>query len=240
MKNPFVDFCAVPCKRREIPLQRIVQARRETMDRMVQGYLQLMDQEVKDLVWLVEQSRVVRAYNTACQSIRDLQYDQDDIEEFCTELHSGHKISYGVSGPSGIFLSALVNQSQEEQVVLRLAEYDRKLHFLGYRLPEGKTLVLQGDAGNFLGVDLSGGRLVAEGSTGNWCGAGMMKGQIMVAQNAGEKTGEWMRDGEIRVDGRIQSLGKNLLGGRIYQRGKLVYPEKPAAEGWEGTDGAAG
>ncbi len=226
MKNPFEDFGSLSVERKELPLERIVRAREEVMERMVHGYLKLVEEEVKDLVWLVEHSRVVKAYSAAVKSIRELHYDSDDIEEFCAELDSSNRIPYMISGPAGIYLSALVNHAQEDRIVLPLKDYQRAFHFVGYRLPDGKTLILQGDVGDFVGAGLSGGRLVVEGSVGNWCGAGMLKGEIQVMENSGQNTGEWMRGGEIHVEGRIRSVGKTLFGGRIFQRGKLVMPQE--------------
>jgi hypothetical protein len=230
MRNPFLDFQSVPFQKKEIPLDRIVRAKEEVMEEMVSGYLRLVEEEVKDLVWLVEHSRVVKAYSAAVKSIRDLKYDSDDVEEFCAELDSSNKIPYMISGPAGIYLSALVNHAHEQRIVLRLRDYQRTFHFLGYRLPEGKNLVLQGEVGDFIGAGLSGGDLIVEGSTGNWCGAGMMKGKILVTEHAGQNTGEWMRGGEIHVDGRIRSVGKTLFGGKIYQRGKLLVPQDLSGE----------
>lgn len=225
MKNPFLDFSTVPYQKKEIPLNRIVQAKKQVMDRIIEGYLQLVEEEVKDLVWLVEQSRVARAYSAAVKSIRDLQFDQEDIEEFCEEMDGSSRIPYMISGPAGIYVSALINHCQEERIVLKPKDHQRMFHFFGYRLPEGKTLVLQGDVGDFIGAGLSGGRLVVEGSTGNWCGAGMTKGEIFVTGYTGQNTGGWMRGGEIRVDGRIRSIGENRYGGRIYEAGKLIIPK---------------
>ncbi|MGQ9654238.1 MAG: hypothetical protein ACUVXD_09265 [Thermodesulfobacteriota bacterium] len=230
MRNPFSDFRVVPYQKKELPLERIVRAKEDVMEKIVTGYLRLVEDEVKDLVWLVEHSRVVKAYSAAVKSIRDLQYDTDDIEEFCAELDSSNRIPYMISGPAGIYISALVNHAQEDRIVIRLRDYQRTFHFLGYRLPEGKVLILQGDVGDFIGAGLSGGRLVVEGSAGSWCGAGMMKGEILVTEHAGQSTGEWMRGGEIHVDGRIRSVGNTLFGGKIYQRGKLLAPQDLSGE----------
>ena len=117
MKNPFLDFQSVSFQKKEIPLERIVRSREDVMGQIVLGYLRLVEDEVKDLVWLVEHSRVVKAYNAAVKSIR-LQYDSDDMEEFCTDLDSSNKIPYLISGPAGIYLSALVNHASEERMVL--------------------------------------------------------------------------------------------------------------------------
>ncbi len=224
MINPFEDFKEYPYKKKEIPLDRIVKAKEKVMDQIVDGYLKLVDAEVKDLVWLVEHSRVVKAYSSALRTIRELEYDVDDIEELCLELDKGGRIPYLISGPAGIYLSALCNNAKEEKIHLRLFELKRTFHFLGYRLPEGKTLTLEGEVGDFIGAGLSGGKLVIEGSTGNWAGAGMMKGELHINEHTGQNTGEWMRGGEIHVDGRIRGVGKTVFGGRIYQRGKLILP----------------
>ena len=148
------------------------------------------------------------------------------MEELCAALDSSEEIPYVISGPAGIYISALVNHSQEDRIVLHLKDYQRTFHFLGYRLPEGKTLVLQGTVGEFVGADLAGGRLVVEGPTGSWCGAGMVKGEILVTEDAGQSTGDWMRGGEIRVEGEIGSVGKTLFRGQIYKQGKLIVPEE--------------
>ena len=233
MKNPFFDFRSVPSLKREIPLDRIVRAREETLDRLVEGYLQLVEDEVRDLVWLAEESKVEKAYNTAARRVDGLQYDADDIDEFCALLDSSSKIPYLISGPAGIYISALVNRAGDDRIVLCPKDYERTFHFLGYKLPEGKTLVLQGDVGDFTGSGLFGGCLIVEGSVGNWCGAGMMKGEIRIAKDAGQNTGEWMRGGEIHVGGTIQSVGTKfygntgyrvLFGGKIYEQEKLLVP----------------
>jgi hypothetical protein len=226
MKNPFLDFQSVPFKEKEIPLGRIVQGREKIMDRILHGYISLAEKEIKDLVWLAERSRVVKVYSAAVKSISELEYNPEDVEELCAALDSSNEIPYVISGPAGIYISALVNHSQEDRIVLHLKDYQRTFHFLGYRLPEGKTLVLQGTVGEFVGADLAGGRLVVEGPTGSWCGAGMMKGEILVTENAGQNTGDWMRGGEIRVEGEIGSVGKTRFGGRIYRQGKLIVPEE--------------
>ncbi len=240
MNNPFQDFRSVPYQKREIPLDRIVRAKEETLELLVQGYLQLVEEEVRDLVWLVEESKVEKAYNAAIKRIDGSQYDADDIDEFCALLDSSNKLPYLISGPAGIYISALVNRAQEDHIVLSPKDYERSFHFLGYKLPEGKTLVLQGDVGDFTGSGLFGGSLIVEGSAGNWCGAGMMKGEIRVTHNTGQNTGEWMRGGEIHVDGTIQSVGTKfygntgyrvLFGGKIYQKGKLLVPRALVKEG---------
>ena len=224
MKNPFGDFQAVPFQKKGIPLKRIMKANQEVMAQLLSGYLQIVEAEAQDFVWLVKQSRVLKTYNAAVEQIQGLHYDQDDIEEFCSELDSSTKIPYMIEGPSGIYISALINQLGRDQIELSLQDIQKNFHLLGYRLPAGKTLVIQGDVGDFIGASLSGGHVVVEGSVGNWCGAGMLHGEILISGSAGWKTGEWMKAGEIHAQGYIQGIGQNLFGGKITERGKMIFP----------------
>ena len=226
MKNPFSDFRPENYQIKESPVQRIVEEKQDVFNHIIKGYLDLVENEIKDLAWVVEHSRVVKAYGAAVEGLRGLQYDQAYIEEFCAELDGSNSIPYMIPGPAGLYVSALVNCSQESHISLRLGDYQRPFHFLGYGLPEGKTLTLQGDGGDFIGAGLNGGRLVVQGSAGNWCGAGMMGGEIRVDRHTGRNTGEWMQGGEIRVDGQIHGIGKMLCGGCIFKQGRLIAPQE--------------
>ena len=224
MKNPFTDFCAVSYQKKDIPLERILRAKVNVMDRILEGYNRLVEEEARNLIWVVEQIRVVKTYSSAVKSIMNLELEQEDIEEFCLELEQSNKFTYMISGPAGVYISAMVNYCQSNRIMLNLTDYKRVFHFLGYKLPEGKTLVLQGRMGDYIGAALDGGCLTVKGSTGNWCGAGMVKGEILVTDYTGEKTGEWMLGGEIHVSGGVKSKGLNLYGGKIIEQGKMIFP----------------
>ncbi|MGD8228698.1 MAG: hypothetical protein PVH82_14885 [Desulfobacteraceae bacterium] len=222
MKNPFLDFHPNSYREQEDPVERIAQAKQDIMGWIVEAYLGLVRGEIKNLAWPVEHNRVLKVYGDAVSHLRGLQYDRYDIEAFCAELDSSDDLPYMIPGPAGLYISALVNHSYENRIRLRLQDYQRTFHFLGYALPKRKTLILQGDAGDFCGAGLQGGRLVVEGAVANWCGAGMLEGEIRVSKDAGRSTGEWMHGGEIRVGGTIQSVGQLRHGGRVLQDGKLI------------------
>jgi hypothetical protein len=225
MINPFVEFRPVNYQIKENPLERIARVNQEISNAILDGYRRLAEVEIKDLGWVVEHSRVVKAYGAAVERLRDLKFDQEDIEEFCAALSRSDGMPYMIAGPAGLYVSALVNHCQENRIQLSIGKSQRTFHFLGYGLVEGKTLMIQGDAGDFAGTALSGGHLVVQGSVGNWCGAGMMNGEIRVKEHSGRKTGEWMQGGQLHVDGQIKSVGKNRFGGRIYQQDRLISPE---------------
>lgn len=221
MINPFEDFKDFQTEARALPLDRLAPAHDEAMAALTSGYTKLVEQEVKSLVWFVEHNRVIEAYTVACEVIRGLDYDGQHIEEFCYQLESGTAMPYLISGPAGIYISALCNHVPEDDMVLRLRHMQRQMHFLGYRLPHGKTLRIEGDTGNFTGAALNGGQLIVAGSSGDWAGAGMTEGKITIVKNCGRNTGEWMQGGEIWVGGRIHGLGRSVSG-RIYQAGDPV------------------
>jgi hypothetical protein len=224
VKNPFTDFCAVSYQKKDIPLERILRAKVNVMDRILDGYNRLVEEEAKDLVWVVEKNRLAKTYHSAVKSIMKLEIEQEDIEEFCAELEHSNKFAYAISGPAGVYISAMVNYCQSERIILNLMDYKKAFHFLGYKLPEGKTLLLQDRMGDYIGAALDGGCLTVEGSTGNWCGAGMVKGEILVTDSTGDRTGEWMQGGEIHVSGQVKSKGMHLYGGKIIVQGKMIFP----------------
>lgn len=223
MTNLFEDFRDYPYQKKEIPLEHIVQPKRKIMDQIIEGYEKCLEGKDQDLVSELEKDQIIEAYSVAEQTLRALDYDIDDIEEFCIELDKGDggRMSRHISGLTGIYLSALCNNAKDEKIHLNLRTIKQKIDFLGYRLPKGKTLVFDGDVGDFVGAGLCGGDLFVEGSTENWAGAGMREGSLFISHNAGLKTGEWKNGGEIHVEGSIGSLGIHINGGFIYQAGQI-------------------
>jgi hypothetical protein len=225
LKNPFEEFKTFHFKKIEIPLDQIVQSTEIVMDRIRQGYEKLLEEEAKELVWMVQYNTIIKAYEVAERYVKEIDYSAEDIEDFCFVLENTQKIPYLIPGPAGIYISALCNYVQEEEIVLKLSELKTEINLIGFRLPKGKRLVIEGDTGDFTGIGLEGGELVVEGNAKNWTGAGMRSGKILVRKNIGLHTGEWMIGGEIYVGGRVRGLG-NIVEGKVFERDKLVYPGK--------------
>ena len=223
MINPFEAFKDYKYRKRVLPLDEIVASKALVVDKLLEGYRYLLEEEVKELVWLARENTIMRAYTLAEEWVKGLDYDAEDIEEFCFELDHIRKAPYRIAGPGGLYLSALYNNAKESEVVLRIGDMEGRIHLLGYRLPKGKRLVVEGDLGDFAGIALEGGELVVRGRVGNAAGAGMKAGKILIEGDAGHRTGEWMMGGEIRVEGTIASIGQVGFG-RIFERGRQVYP----------------
>jgi hypothetical protein len=223
--NPFEEFKTLAVSAPDLPLDQIIQSTEATMDRVRRGYEKLLEEEAKELVWMVQYNTIIKAYEVAEKYVKEIEYTAEDIEDFCFALENTQRIPYLIPGPAGIYISSLCNYAREEEIVLKLSELKTEINLIGFRLPKGKRLLVDGDTGDFTGIGLEGGELVIEGNAKNWTGAGMRGGRILIKKNIGLHTGEWMMGGEIYVGGRVRGLG-NIVEGKIYEREKLVYPGK--------------
>jgi len=52
----------------------------------------------------------------------------------------------------------------------------------------------------------------------------MKGGLIVIEGNCGHDTGLAMEGGEIHLNGDYHSLGVNKMGGKVFHKGKLIYP----------------
>ena len=209
MKNPFNDFRNHRTREREIPLDSIIQSRDRVMSQITKGYEKLLEEEVKELVWLVQYNTVIKAYTLAEKVVKEFEYKAEDIEEFCYELDSTDKIPYLITGPAGIYVSALCNYAQEEEIIIKLNDLKTQINLLGYRLPVGKKVAVEGNLGDFTGIGMEGGELVLEGNAKNYTGAGMKSGRIKISKNIGLHTGEWMMGGGDLRWGESEGSGQD-------------------------------
>ena len=227
MKNPFEAFrqAGAGVHTREIPLDTILKSKAETLATILKGYEDLLKNEAKDLVWLMQYSTVIKAYTLAEKGIEGIEYSAEDIEDFCYALDHSDQIPYLITGPAGVYISALCNHAAEDEIALHLRDLVVKINLLGYRLPPHKRIIVEGNVGDFTGIGLDGGELTIEGSGKNYTGAGMKRGRIIVRHNLGFNTGHGMTGGELIVGGRIKGLGK-IVGGNIYERDQLIFPQE--------------
>ncbi len=234
MKDLFADFRPEAYEHRDA-VEKIADAKKSAMEELVGGYVDLMREEVKNLAWLADHETVARAYDQSVQRLRDLPYAQADIEQFCAEMDRASLTVMAAPGPAGLYLSALVNYSRENSIILRLRDYNRLFHFIGYGLPRGKSLTIEGNAGDFTGAALRGGRLLIRGSAGGWLGAGMIDGAITVEGGVGRGAGSWMQGGEILLVGQAEGIGEPRFGGVIRRNGVDVPLDEPEFQADSGS-----
>lgn len=238
MLNPFQEFRSYSATRPELPLDRILAKRDQVLQRLLQSYQTLVEEESKQLIWVVEQGALSRAYTTAVDALQGVNFSVEDLEDMCLELDASDGVTTPMGAPSGLFIAAMCNSVPTEDISLNLRVFRRRWPFLGYRLPRGRRLYLDGDAGDFVGALLEGGDVVVTGNAGNYAGIGMHTGTLQIGYSTGKHTGEGMRGGTLRVGGRIGDLGR-VKQGVIYEGDRQVFPDtsvdKPAAKPSAGT-----
>ena len=88
-------------------------------------------------------------------------------------------------------------------------------YFAGCMCDEPK-IKINGNAGWFVGDNLTGGEVVVEGSAGDGAGQGIYDGYVVVKESVGSRTGEIMKNGTIIIGGNSGFMtGIFMMGGRI-------------------------
>jgi len=154
--------------------------------------------------------------------LRDHGVSARDIANFCISLPrlKADKNDINFEYNAGLFLTSLINISNDPKFELYLEHLEKPLYAIGCR--NRKEIIIYGNGGESLGDMMSSGSITVEGSCGDYCGFSMSGGKISIRENCGGMTGALMSGGEIRVGGRIASVDKNIIGGRIFEGGRLV------------------
>ena len=223
MPNPFQEFQTYHTPQHDIPLDRILAERDQVWQRLRQSHQALVEEESKRLIWVVEQGALSRAYATAVETLQGIDFTSEDLEDVCLDLDAAYAMTTSLGAPSGLFIAAMCNQVQADDIRLNLHAFTCRWPFLGYRLSRGKRLRLEGDAGDFVGALLEGGEVFVSGNAANYAGIGMKDGLLHIRHSTGKYTGEGMRGGTVRINGQIGSLGK-VKQGAIYEGKRQVFP----------------
>ena len=155
--------------------------------------------------------------------IKDIKYSAKDVELFSIALaeFQDHPL---FSGKAGFFLSALINGGAETNYTLHLEHLEEELCFLGYQ--NTKNIRIIGNAGIWVGVGMLNGTITIEGNARFQLGMSMRGGTIILNGDAHLEVGAFMRGGEIHLNGKYLSLCGDIRGGKIYHKGKLIYPSQ--------------
>ncbi|MBS3068557.1 hypothetical protein J4450_07665 [Candidatus Micrarchaeota archaeon] len=162
-------------------------------------------------------------YRIASAVVGDISYPTKLIELFCLrdfqELLDIRKLEDN-KFLLGAFLSALINAAKSSKFTLSTNHLDSSPDSLGTL--NAKYLLISGDAGDFLGQLMQGGRILVTGNAGDWIGEGMEGGEIVIEKNVGSSAGAGMHGGRIVVNGNAGSeLGVEMRGGEIIVKGDI-------------------
>jgi hypothetical protein len=125
----------------------------------------------------------------------------------------GGKIT--VKGSAGLFIG---HQMKDGRITV-----EGNVASLGQGMTGG-TIEVNGNAEGAVGESMEGGRILVGGNVEFKLGAGMKGGTIEVNGNGGRWVGHWMAGGEIHINGDYDWISSDIKGGRIYHKGKLIFP----------------
>jgi hypothetical protein len=86
----------------------------------------------------------------------------------------------------------------------------------------GGTITVEGNVDSHVGASMTGGSIIVNGDVGDYFGYQMQGGTVRVKGNAGHGVGFTMTGGEIHLDGDSFGLPKDIRGGKIFHKGRLI------------------
>jgi hypothetical protein len=201
------------------------------------------------LVGLGHTERDVEGFSIMLEGFQNDEGFRDKAGLFLNALiNSGKGNSYVIH--TRHFTEPLINIGYRNEKDVTI-EGDAGLHLCG-RMQSG-SIVVKGDVGDYIGQLMKGGRIIVNGEVGSHAvnrgvdscvglrmyggsiivngdvkgtvGEGMMGGRIIVNGNVVRRVGSGMEDGEIRLEGDYGKLADYIKGGRIYHKGKLIFPK---------------
>lgn len=98
------------------------------------------------------------------------------------------------------------------------------LHHVGYQMKSGQ-IIIEGNAGDFIGAAMQGGVLICKGNVGERAGDVMRRGILLIEGDAGEYCASSMKAGTLGVLGKTGArLGYGM------KRGTLLLTHVPATQ----------
>jgi len=147
--------------------------------------------------------------------------DQETLHKFIP-LIPGYKkggIEHDISVYCGAFLSGIINNLEDEEIVLDLRNFNHTKNYLGERFA-GRLLIIKGDVHGDLGSSMQSGKIVVEGGATSNIGGFMYGGEIIIKGNVCYELGSHMSSGKILVEGNAKNeVGCNMKGGIIIVQG---------------------
>jgi formylmethanofuran dehydrogenase subunit C len=152
-------------------------------------------------------------YFSMLQTVKNLLYTSEDIERFSLAL-ADFQQEKEFPWKAGLFLSALINNGNENDYTIHVHHLGESLHNIGFR--NKKNITVNGNAGNDVGEKMKDGSITVMGDVRDRIGYWMKGGSIDVMGNAGSFIGRDMKNGSITIKGNTEGdVGTCMEGGSI-------------------------
>jgi hypothetical protein len=162
-----------------------------------------------------------QSYERALELIRDLDYTSEDVENFSLVLGE-HQHEANFKEKAGMFLSALINNGQDDDYVVHTKHFKEDLDHFGYK--NKKNITVNGPVGVYCFANMVSGRVVVEGNAEYITAQEMEGGELIIKGNAA-RLGIFMKGGKITVEGNGSGLlGWTMEGGEIIAKGDSYSP----------------
>jgi len=177
----------------------------------IDGYLKAFERWVKDNPYVGTTEKHRPATDFFPQPIA-----QEELQRLIRALEDSGSIKKHRYWYWGKYISYLINEACPEKEI----ELEVRYPFEHFGLYNTKTLIINGNLGNYAGARMQEGLLIIEGDVGTGLGDYMIGGKIEVRGNADGGAGSYMKGGEILIKGDAgPSLGMRMEGGYIKVEG---------------------
>lgn len=116
------------------------------------------------------------------------------------------------SGRAQVQVASLFQIEGSDPSRIIIKQSSRLLHHIGQEMESGQ-IVVEGDAGDFLGNGMRDGLIHITGNAGDYAANGMLGGRVTVSGNIGAFAGSGMHDGIVQVHGNAGDFTAAALPG---------------------------
>jgi hypothetical protein len=211
-------FDSLDKEQREPDDRKIEIKKSERLEEIIRGFEKALKIEVKNSEQGYNDLKKMIKFTPTSKEITDFSILMSDYsDEFISDRD---KDTFETN--SGLYLSALINKSNEQEIIINTRHLHLLPDYLG-KYNNGKIISVNGDAGRHLGDKMLAGNIYARDAR-SFLGS-FLTGGIIYVKNARKFVGDYMQGGTIHIENICCSLSDQIHGGNIYHQGRLIVKD---------------
>lgn len=226
LKMPFLKIRLLCTRRSENMADLLDKLDKEVQQQITK--LKVNDASLDKIIYCFEKS--FKKYDHFCQhyyeycikSIKKqkIDYSKDDITKFSIYL-SKYQDKKSFQTITGIFLSALINLSDENEFVVITEHFQKSIDLFAWK--NTKKITVLGSVGEHVGRNMHEGELLIKGNVERCIGSGIESGKIIVEGDAGHLVGYLSKSSAtIELNGNYESIFYDCKG-QVFHKGVLIF-----------------